>query len=374
MMYEHGRRTRQLISIHCESSKNICTSIREVQEEETFNNKSRSFQRDFERSFKEGTRRSREGNRRAIKTITIAIILFWLSLIQALQVSCSSATYQDDKVAIIVTYKLGQWAIIARNGTKVPETFNVTSYSLIPVSVNNHTLKWGETLTLRAKANKKIAVIVQYSNRTIKLIFNVITAKEARKEIEKKLIELTLQELQNLKTKYVIIGALIGCIAILNGYLIKRRALLIERRAVLGLAFGFVMLSLFINMNISANYNEPPWYWIVYTISLLIATFSIPPPRGIYILEPELSKRNINLDYYAVYKDRRGVPRIAEQSVGAGLRRLFGIENDPVLVNGITKETMSLTTNWTLNYEDPLIISARSEFREIKLEGEGEEE
>jgi len=358
------------------SPQRVCNSIRALHEEELPSIKERSPTRNLTKRPKRTLRNRKKNDRERRAAAILATIVFLISF-QALQVKAEVATYQDDQIAVYIVYRLGSWSIIAKNGTKVIELFNVTVYTANPkiaVKVNNRSVAWGEVLQLRAKANERTIIKVQYGNRTIRLVFNVITAKEAKKEIEKKLIELTLQELQNLKTKYVIIGALIGCIAILNGYLIKRRALLIERRAVLGLAFGFVMLSLFINMNISANYNEPPWYWIVYTISLLIATFSIPPPRGVYILEPELSKRNINLDYYAVYKDRRGVPRIAEQSVGAGLRRLFGIENDPVLVNGITKETMSLTTNWTLNYEDPLIISARSEFREIKLEGEGEEE
>ena len=334
----------------------------------------RSTQGHLKKTTRKILRQSTRNFKRAILTITV--ILFWISIPIIQVAKAEVATYQDNEIAIYVTYRLGAWTIVARNGTKVTERFNVTVYPRDPniiIKVNNKTLAWGQVLRVRAQANKIVELNIQYDNKTVRLVFNVIKAKEAEKEMRKELLTMSIKELLNLKSKYFIVGCIASTIAVGLAYLIRRRALLLDVKCTIGMDMLFIVLSMFINMYISSRYQEPQYYWLIFSFVLIIASLMIAPPRGIYILEPELSKRNVNLDYYAVYKDKRGLPRIAEQSVGAGLRRLFGIESDPILVNGITKETMSLTTNWTLNYEDPLIISARSEFREIKLE-EGEEE
>jgi len=354
------------------SPKRICNSPRTLHGRKLPSIEKRSIKKNTERHLTKASTKSKR-TLKTRNTILATIILFWIS-IPIIQVSCSSATFQDDKVAIIVSYKLGQWIIIAKNGTKITETFNVTSYSLIPVSINNRTLKWGETIVCKAEPNKLIELKIEYQNKTVKLIFNVIKAKEAEKEMRKELLTMSIKDLLSLKSRYFIIGAVVGIISIFNAYLIKRRALLLDIKSSLGLIAIFVIIALFTNMAVSSKYNEPEYYWIVYMITLAIGVGVIPPPKGIYILEPQLSKRNVNLEYFAVYKDREGIPRVAEQSTIAALKRLLGLGKDPVLVDGLTKETLSLAPDWTLNYEDPLIIAMKVDYKDVKLEDSEEKE
>ena len=274
---------------------------------------------------------------------------------------------------MIVTYRLGNWIIVARNGSRVTSPFNVTSYSLIPVKVNNHTLKWGQSLTLRASPGKPARVKIEYGDKAVTLVFNVITAREAREEVERNWVQLTLQELSNLKLEYVVKGSVVGLLGVLAAFLIRRKALLARLSTALSFIF-FVSILAFLANSYLVQFGEPQYYWLIFTIVASASFGLIPMPRGVYVLEPELSKRNVNLTYYVTYKDRRGLPRVAEQSLVAGFKRLLGLERDPILVNGVTRETMSLNPSWTLDYEDPLVIVSSSEFRRVKIDETAEAE
>ncbi|MHA1589241.1 MAG: hypothetical protein ACTSVA_01370, partial [Candidatus Njordarchaeales archaeon] len=285
----------------------------------------RSTQGYLKKTTRKILRQSTRNFKRAI--ITITVILFWIS-IQTLQVAKAEvATYQDNEIAIYVTYRLGAWTIVARNGTKVTERFNVTVYPRNPklkITINNKTVEWGQTIIMKAQANRMIILNIQYDNRTIRLVFNVISSKQAKEELKREYLTLSIKEFLSLKSRYFIIGAIAGVIAVGNAWLVRRRGLLLDIKSVIGMDIIFVFIAFMINAYVSSRYQEPQYYWLAYAFSLIISSLVIPPPKGIYIVTPELSKRNINLDYYVVYKDRRGIPRIAEQSVSMALRRILG--------------------------------------------------
>ncbi len=290
--------------------------------------------------------------------------------------------FATDDIVIFAFYKLGMWSLVAsKNGTTVTERLTLWIVTREPqrvaVKFFNTTLfvrdvwfAWNCSINLQVNKVNYITIIYKGGKEKVTLAFKSIPEKKKKEEeiiltFKEYMERLRLTRLETWLTTSVFIG-----FAVALSVVEKKRAMLVSTLNGLNL---IVALGMLLAAYTVANYQSAPQLAWLYWISALVAIGIVYPHVSggyrLWLMKPELSNRNIDCEKIVVYTDNQGYLRYAEQSFIAGLKRLLGKYTDPLIVDYVTRQPLSLSSAmWRINKKEPLLLVSDAEIRTIYIE------